>query len=154
MNPALLARLERLHAEATAECEKSKPCTVNCWCGDGVCVLRYRITGRMFQLDVSQLGDLLRAARERDALAQVQLGREPRTINETRSFLATFPAGRQILRHAEHAIEDANAARADLVRVTAERNEAVRLLHMLDRPDARHPDVAAFLDAIDHMVGK
>jgi hypothetical protein len=31
----------------------------------------------------------------------------------------------------------------------AERDEAVRLLHMLDNQDARHPDVAAFLDGLD-----
>jgi len=31
----------------------------------------------------------------------------------------------------------------------ARAGEAIRLLHMLDRPDARHPDVAAFLDALD-----
>lgn len=31
----------------------------------------------------------------------------------------------------------------------ARAGEAIRLLHMLDRPDARHPDVAAFLDGLD-----
>jgi len=30
--------------------------------------------------------------------------------------------------------------------------EAVRLLHMLDRPEARHPDVAAFLDGLDDDI--
>lgn len=34
-------------------------------------------------------------------------------------------------------------------RLQAERDEAVRLLHMLDNQDARHPDVAAFLDGLD-----
>lgn len=37
--------------------------------------------------------------------------------------------------------------RADDVVALCDRYErAVELLHMLDRPDARHPDVAAFLD--------
>lgn len=31
-------------------------------------------------------------------------------------------------------------------RLKAERGEATRLLHLLDRAEARHPDVAAFLD--------
>lgn len=33
-------------------------------------------------------------------------------------------------------------------RVRRERDEAIRLLHMLDRADCRHPDVAAFLDGL------
>lgn len=37
-----------------------------------------------------------------------------------------------------------NKARAELDR-------AVELLHMLDKPDARHPDVAAFLDALEEQ---
>ena len=36
-----------------------------------------------------------------------------------------------------------------LARIRGERDEAVRLLHMLDRPDASHPDVAAFLDRVE-----
>lgn len=38
---------------------------------------------------------------------------------------------------------------AELDRVRWERDRAVRLLNMLDRADARHPDVAAFLDGLD-----
>lgn len=30
-----------------------------------------------------------------------------------------------------------------------QRNRAIQLLHMLDRPEARHPDVAEFLDGIE-----
>lgn len=49
-------------------------------------------------------------------------------------------------------------AENDLLREEKERlrkinDEAVRLLHMLDRPEARHPDVALFLDGLDPDAG-
>ncbi len=34
----------------------------------------------------------------------------------------------------------------DIAAICDRYNRAIELLHMFDRPDARHPDVAAFLD--------
>jgi hypothetical protein len=45
----------------------------------------------------------------------------------------------------EHCDECARL-REQLSAVTAERDRAIELLNMLDRADARHPDVAEFLN--------
>lgn len=40
--------------------------------------------------------------------------------------------------------------KAELAQAVKERDEAVQLLYLLDKPEARHPDVAAFLDALEY----
>jgi hypothetical protein len=49
---------------------------------------------------------------------------------------------RNLLRLSDIARELATALRE----AKADRDRAIQLLHMLDRPEARHPDVAEFLD--------
>lgn len=41
----------------------------------------------------------------------------------------------------------------DNARLRKINDEAIRLLHMLDRAEARHPDVASFLDGLDPDAG-
>lgn len=71
MTPALLARLEQLHAEATKPaCDRAAPCSSFCWQGrtPNQCVRGPRHT---IWVETATLGDLLRAARERDEAIEI-----------------------------------------------------------------------------------
>lgn len=78
-----------------------------------------------------------------------------------RYAIATSPCQRDLLRRhvyswtdraplsGQSAIDDVEDLRREVERLAKERYRAVQLLHMLDKPHARHPDVEEFLDSLE-----